>query len=87
MNKKNKKGIVVDKNYVDEIVGKLKLTNSDTFKIDPKFASLIENDFFCLICTEIVATPEQCGACDKLICKKCIQTWLTKSNDCPSCRN
>jgi hypothetical protein len=50
--------IVVDKKHVDEIVSKLKMANSDIFKIDPKYATLIENDFFCLICTEIVAAPE-----------------------------
>jgi hypothetical protein len=44
-------------------------------------------DFSCLICLNIVMYPLQCGKCDKLFCKKCIENHLDKHDFCPNCRD
>ena len=48
----------------------------------------VDDYFICGICQCIVQNPQQCGACDKLLCKDCIETWLSRkqSNSCVLCR-
>lgn len=43
--------------------------------------------FTCSICLAVV-TPDmiECGHCDKLNCKACIDDWKKKANNCPNCR-
>jgi hypothetical protein len=53
--------IDVDKKHVESVLNKLRKDNLDTFKVnttDFKFASMMEDHLFCLICTEIVNAPE-----------------------------
>ena len=48
----------------------------------------VDDYFVCGICQCIVQDPQQCGACDKLLCKDCIETWLSRkqTNSCVMCR-
>ena len=48
----------------------------------------VDSYFICGICQCIVQNPQQCGACDKLLCKDCIETWLSRkqTNSCVLCR-
>ncbi|KAL4083310.1 hypothetical protein QTP88_028639 [Uroleucon formosanum] len=47
--------------------------------------NLLENDFQCAICYEIVfqATVANCG---HTFCEVCFKSWLSRSNMCPTCR-
>lgn len=44
------------------------------------------NNLSCPICVSVVWNPVHCSQCTHLICKKCIDNWLTKNKSCPQCR-
>ena len=45
-------------------------------------------EFSCNICTLLIYNPVECGSCDQLFCKECLDNWLKRGNPtCPMCKN
>ena len=44
------------------------------------------NDYNCGICFMVVSEAQLCRKCESPFCKLCINSWLTKDNSCPYCR-
>lgn len=44
------------------------------------------DEFDCIICSEVVMDPLECGSCGKLFCKICITDWISKNpvTKCPN---
>ncbi len=61
--------------------------NSYSVKLaaNQRVGETVPDDYICSICTNFVWQPKQCNECEKLICKRCIDDWLTKSKTCPTC--
>jgi len=56
------------------------------------FANLIESDkekreranfFVCAICAMVVKESQECGNCQSLFCKACIEPWRANNDSCP----
>ncbi|CAI6345426.1 unnamed protein product [Macrosiphum euphorbiae] len=47
---------------------------------------LLENDFQCAICNEVVFRPSIAN-CAHTFCDGCLKSWLVRSNHCPTCRS
>ncbi|KAL4112371.1 hypothetical protein QTP88_016179 [Uroleucon formosanum] len=47
--------------------------------------NLLENDFQCAICNEVVFRPTMVN-CAHTFCEVCLKSWLSRSNLCPTCR-
>ncbi|XP_029348132.1 E3 ubiquitin-protein ligase RNF8-like [Acyrthosiphon pisum] len=47
---------------------------------------LLENDFQCVICNELVYRPSTTN-CAHTFCEGCLNSWLDRSNQCPICRS
>ncbi|XP_060871205.1 E3 ubiquitin-protein ligase rnf8-A-like isoform X2 [Metopolophium dirhodum] len=47
---------------------------------------LLENDFQCAICNEVVFRPSIAN-CAHTFCEGCLKSWLSRSNHCPTCRS
>jgi len=43
-------------------------------------------EFYCNICFNIPLNPISCNECEDLFCSKCINTFLMRHNNCPSCK-
>ena len=67
-----KEKIVNDKNYLKEYIGSATDPTGNT-----------PEDFDCQICTELVYDPQECGTCDKIFCKICIEAWAAGNKTCP----
>ena len=45
------------------------------------------NDFFlCNICLNIIINPKMCYECEDFFCSSCIDNYLSKKKECPTCR-
>jgi hypothetical protein len=43
--------------------------------------------FTCSICLGVVSADMiECGQCNKLNCRACIEDWTKKQSNCPNCR-
>ncbi len=59
------------------------ILTEDLFIGDPK----IIKKYKCLLCSNIVKEPLQCGECENLFCEKCISNHLENYNSCPNCKD
>ncbi|EGR29925.1 spry domain protein [Ichthyophthirius multifiliis] len=50
---------------------------------DTQLFTYIDEQFECLICSNIVRDPKECNGCGSLYCKCCIDDWLQKKKECP----
>ena len=41
----------------------------------------------CAVCHALAHNPVQAKCCGKIYCSRCIATWKTRSNSCPTCRS
>lgn len=49
--------------------------------------AVIENEFLCSICTDVLEEPVQ-GSCEHMFCSGCIEKWLSSNpKKCPVCRD
>lgn len=75
-----------------ESVHKLLLASIADFKPEPlnpeqAVNQPFDNFFACSICLQVVAPDmHECATCDKLNCKTCIDDWMKKQSNCPTCR-
>lgn len=60
----------------------------DKLTAEANAESPVNKHFLCIICSEVVIDPKQCGGCQKLFCTLCINNWISRSPDkeCPHCR-
>ena len=45
----------------------------------------VPENFKCNICLMLVSNPEECGQCNQIFCRECIQGWKAKKGNCPLC--
>ena len=61
--------------------------NDDTV-IKNEIYELFTDQIICQICQCIMIEPVSCSKCQNYYCKKCIDSWLKKSGNCPNrCEN
>ncbi len=53
---------------------------------DQRVGGDIQDDYICSICTNVVWQAKECCECEKLMCARCIDAWLTRNSSCPACR-
>ena len=41
----------------------------------------------CAVCQELAQDPMQANCCGKIYCTRCIESWMTNSKSCPTCRS
>jgi hypothetical protein len=66
-----------------------------TLKLDdyeiPTGLCKLENDileeYTCCVCLNLINNPTSCKSCELLICSKCMDNSLKKSDKCPNCKN
>ena len=51
----------------------------------PEYAKIIQ-EFLCPVCMNVVEDIVACLECEGMFCKPCHQAWMTKSADCPLCK-
>jgi len=49
-----------------------------------RFPKLTEENFDCIICSEVVRMPQECTGCGSLFCSSCIISWMAKKKECPN---
>jgi hypothetical protein len=65
---------------VDNEVAKMPEFEEISLELDPKSGTQeIDKTWECMICLMIVAEPQECSKCGKLICSACINQWLTNN--------
>ncbi|XP_022183475.1 E3 ubiquitin-protein ligase RNF8-like isoform X2 [Myzus persicae] len=55
-------------------------------ELTSKINKLLENDFQCAICNEVIIRPSLAN-CNHIFCESCLRTWLSRSIYCPTCRS
>ncbi|GFV63370.1 hypothetical protein TNCV_3286121 [Trichonephila clavipes] len=63
----------------------LSLREAQRIKIDKYMKQLLERDFSCVICLDILIKPLQLN-CSHSFCRRCIHKWKIRQNLCPICR-
>ena len=43
-----------------------------------------KEDVVCPICSNILIEPQMCTNCQNVYCRKCLNEWTKKSNQCPN---
>ena len=43
----------------------------------------IDDNFICMMCTEIVTQPQACTDCSRLFCHDCMESWKQMNAECP----
>ncbi|GFR22208.1 hypothetical protein TNCT_252321 [Trichonephila clavata] len=61
------------------------LKEAEKIKTGNCIKKVLENDFTCIICTEILIKPVLLK-CSHSFCRRCIRKWKMKQNKCPICR-
>lgn len=84
---------VVDKNDVSSKCEKHEkslndLVASNQVNVDCCVAQPLKDYFCCGICLHVISNPVECNGCEKLFCKKCIETYFESQfkTECPNCR-
>ena len=64
-----------------------KYINEETV-VQNEIYSAFKDDIICPICTNILIEPQMCMNCQNTYCKRCIEDWSKKNNQCPNrCEN
>ncbi len=79
---------VIDEKFVEQAI--LKLPPATEIVVDirneQRVGDAFENDYICLVCTNVVWKPKSCAKCEKMFCTKCLDDWLARNQTCPNCR-
>ena len=51
----------------------------------PEFKKVLQQ-FVCPICTNILEDYTACSECEALICRSCLNHWLSRDSTCPLCK-
>ncbi|KAL4083275.1 hypothetical protein QTP88_028605 [Uroleucon formosanum] len=68
-----------------ELLDKKNTKEDSTETLKTQINSLLENNFQCAICNELVFRATMVN-CAHTFCEVCIKSWLFRSNRCPICR-
>ena len=60
-----------------------KYINEETV-VQDEIYSAFKDDVICPICSNILIEPHMCMNCQNTYCKKCIDEWSKKNNQCPN---
>ena len=52
----------------------------------PEFRKVIQQ-FICPICTNVLEDYTACSDCEGLICRTCLNLWLSRDTCCPLCKS
>ncbi len=85
-----KPAFILEDGFIEECISRLPpapdlATVSVALKRDQRVGDAFGDDWICQICKYVVWVAQQCGECEKLVCKKCIDDSLIKSPKCPGC--
>lgn len=51
-----------------------------------EFRKVIQQ-FICPICTNVLEDFTSCGGCEGLMCRSCLNQWLSRESTCPLCKD
>jgi len=52
----------------------------------PEFRKVIQQ-FACPICTNVLEDFTSCSGCEGLMCRTCLNQWLSRESSCPLCKD
>ena len=91
-NNGSKRGLQWTANLVSNVDKKLRAAvSADELKkltVDnarPEFKKVLAQ-FICPICTNVLEDFTACADCEGLICRSCLNQWLSRDSSCPLCK-